>query len=219
MNKLSLSLITALISSSVALPALAESTTDVIVGAEVWTFNTKIKDSHKKGDTTGAFYVAVEHQIPYAPDIKLRYTPVDTKEVSFDQTDITFYYEVLTTNEISFDVGMTMMNFANGEFTSNDGQNFTFSEWEMNWYADATLLIPNTNFHIFGQFDFGSSDETRTMDGQAGVQYRRKFLDTNMDIKVGYRVMDHEFGYFEGLDNIEGNARVDGWFAGVAFSY
>ncbi|MBL4829541.1 MAG: TIGR04219 family outer membrane beta-barrel protein [Aliivibrio sp.] len=219
MNKLSLPLITALISSGMAFSALAESSIDVSVGAEVWGFDTKIENSRKGSDTTGVIYVAIEHQIPYAPDVKLRYTPIDTKEVSFDQTDVTFYYEVLTTKEISFDIGMTMMNFSNGEFTSNAGQHFTFSEWEMNWYADASLLIPNTNFYIFGQFDFGSNDETRTMDGQAGVKYRRKFFDTNMDIKMGYRVMDHEFGYFEGLDNMEGNAMVDGWFAGVAFSY
>ena len=35
----------------------------------------------------------------------------------------------------------------------------------------------------------------------------------------GYRVMDHEFGYFEGFDSDQANVMVDGWFGGLSFDF
>ncbi len=231
MNKLSLATVVASAALVLAAPAHStekEFTTKVAIDA--WFPDGKVgsKDGAVRDndvDASQAFSIAFEHPYPYIPNVKVRYTPVKADRFEYDQIDYTGYYKLLDTNGLQFDVGLTLMQFANGEFNkggsvdSNKLANQSFDETALNMYADASMHIPNTNFHIFGQYDFGSSSDTRTMDGQAGVKYILPVDAVDVEFKVGYRVMDHEFGYFEGFDNDQANVMVDGWFGGLSFDF
>ncbi|GLR76600.1 TIGR04219 family outer membrane beta-barrel protein [Aliivibrio sifiae] len=231
MNKLSLATVVASAALVLAAPAHStekEFTTKVAIYA--WFPDGKVgsKDGAVRDndvDASQAFSIAFEHPYPYIPNVKVRYTPVKADRFEYDQIDYTGYYKLLDTNGLQFDVGLTLMQFANGEFNkggsvdSNKLANQSFDETALNMYADASMHIPNTNFHIFGQYDFGSSSDTRTMDGQAGVKYILPVDAVDVEFKVGYRVMDHEFGYFEGFDSDQANVMVDGWFGGLSFDF
>lgn len=232
MNKLSLTAVVASAALVLALPAHStekEFTTKVEIDA--WFPDAKVgskDDAIRKNDVDAsqAFSIAFEHPFAYVPNVKVRYTPVKADRFEYDQIDYTGYYKLLDTNGLQFDVGLTLTQFANGEFNKGGSvdpvqpNDQSFSETAMNMYADASMHIPNTHFHIFGQYDFGSGSGTRTMDGQAGVKYILP-VDVAVDVefKVGYRVMDHEFGYFEGFDSDQANVMVDGWFGGVSFDF
>lgn len=232
MNKLSLTAVVASAALVLALPAHStekEFTTKVEIDA--WFPDAKVgskDDAIRKNDVDAsqAFSIAFEHPFAYVPNVKVRYTPVKADRFEYDQIDYTGYYKLLDTNGLQFDVGLTLTQFANGEFNKGGSvdpaqpHDQSFSETAMNMYADASMHIPNTHFHIFGQYDFGSGSGTRTMDGQAGVKYILP-VDVAVDVefKVGYRVMDHEFGYFEGFDSDQANVMIDGWFGGVSFDF
>ncbi|PQJ83467.1 TIGR04219 family outer membrane beta-barrel protein [Aliivibrio sifiae] len=231
MNKLSLATVVASAALVLAAPAHStekEFTTKVAIDA--WFPDGKVgsKDGAVRDndvDASQAFSIAFEHPYPYLPNLKVRYTQVKADRFEYDQIDYTGYYKLLDTNGLQFDVGLTLMQFANGEFNKggsvdpNKLANQSFDETALNMYADASMHIPDTNFHIFGQYDFGSSSDTRTMDGQAGVKYILPVDAVDVEFKVGYRVMDHEFGYFEGFDSDQANVMVDGWFGGLSFDF
>ncbi|OCH10660.1 TIGR04219 family outer membrane beta-barrel protein [Aliivibrio fischeri] len=233
MNKLSLATVVASAALVMAVPAhSAEKEFTTKVAIDAWFPDGKVgsKDGAVRDndvDASQAFSIAFEHPYPILPNVKVRYTPVKADRFEYDQIDYTGYYKLLETNGLQFDVGLTLTQFANGEFNKGGSvstdpaqpANQSFSETAINMYADASMHIPNTNFHIFGQYDFGSSSDTRTMDGQAGVKYILPVDAVDVEFKLGYRVMDHEFGYFEGFDSDQANVMVDGWFGGLSFDF
>jgi len=231
MNKLSLATVIASAALLLAAPAHSEEqefTTKIEIDA--WFPDAKVGSKEtavrrNDVDASQAFSVAFEHPYPILPNVKVRYTPVRSERFEYDQIDYTGYYKLLETNGLQFDVGLTLTQFTNGEFNKSGSVdnskpvNQSFDETGINMYADASIHIPKTHFHIFGQYDFGSGSGTRTMDGQAGVKYILPVDAVDVEFKVGYRVMDHEFGYFEEFDSNQANVMVDGWFAGFAFDF
>ncbi len=230
MNKLSFSTVVTAVALTLAAPAQAkESEFTAKVGVDAWFPNAKVgtkSNAVRQNDVTESqsFFIALEHTVPYIPDIKVRYTPVKSDRFKYDQIDYTGYYKLLNSDSMQFDLGMTLTQFANGEFNKNglinpaQPHNQDFSKTATNIYMSAVIRVPTTNFHIFGQYDFGNDDGTRTLDGEAGVKYILPTSAMDIEFKAGYRVMDHEFGYFEGFNSNQANVMVEGWFAGLLLS-
>ena len=64
-------------------------------GAEVWVADTKVNEVRRDSSTTGSFYAAIEHDVKYVPNARLRYTSIDADYMGFDKLDLTLYYQIL----------------------------------------------------------------------------------------------------------------------------
>lgn len=216
MKKLSLSAVATTVALAVAAPAQSATVLGAKVGAEAWAADTKVDSVRQGDDSAKSMYVAFEHFVPLVPNFKLRYTQVGSSHISFDQVDYTAYYEILDNDAIAFDVGFTMTKFNKGTYTNTANVQKGFSEWAPNIYSDVTIGVPLMPIGLFGQFNFGSHDGTSTFDGEFGVKYTLNVVAADVNIKAGYRVMDHDFGYFTGT---EGEVMIDGWFAGLELDF
>ncbi len=74
---------------------------------------------------------------------------------------------------MTFDAGISMTQYADTDYQAKDDKRYSFDEMTFNWYAYADLSIPNTNFDIIGQFEFGNSDGIKSSDVMAGLQYNQ----------------------------------------------
>ncbi|MGF1689083.1 TIGR04219 family outer membrane beta-barrel protein [Photobacterium japonica] len=213
MKKLALSAVAAAVALSAALPAQAAVLLGVKAGADAWFTDAKVNDVRASDDsnTSGSYYVALEHFIPLIPNARIRYTDVDNGNVAFGQTDFTAYYEILDNDAIALDVGVTLSQFSSGEFGTE-----SFDEWLPNVYGNVELGIPMTPLSVFGDVNFGSFDGSSTVDGQAGVKWSIPLVALDLNMRAGYRVMDYDFDF---VRNSAGQFYADGWFAGVELDF
>lgn len=211
-----LTAVSALLFSSSALASSIRTT----VGADAWFGDTKIDEQRRDHATAANLFVAIEHDQPYLPYASLRYTSIDADYAGFDKYDFSFYYRVLEREHMLFDAGVSLTKYSDSHYrTSISPQpSYSFNELTFNWYAYAELSIPNTDFDIIGQFDFGNSKDIKRADVLAGVQYQAS--DT-VAIRAGYRVVDLEFDDLanETPEVSESLIFVDGFFVGAEFRF
>ncbi len=200
----------AMLGLAMALPAQADMFLGAKVGADLWTVDSKVNDASGGSDNTGSFYVAVEHFIPLIPNVRLRQTNIDTRDVAFKQTDYTAYYEILDNRVIAFDIGLNMANISSGRFETQ-----TFDEWQPSVYGNVEIGIPATNFRLFTDLYFSNINKTSTVDGQAGVMYTVGMYAFDLNLRAGYRVMDYDMDWVRG----DGAAFIDGVFAGIELDF
>lgn len=181
-------------------------------GVDFWYADAKINDVRADDSSfQSSVYLAFEHPIPLIPNAKIRYTGVDSSKFNtdFDQYDLIAYYELLDNDLFKFDVGLNLQHF-NGNFGEKINQ--SFSEWQPNLYATGTIGIPMLPLSIFGTFSYGDYDGTSTVDAEAGVAFSLvDFLPVSLDVKAGYRIIDHDFNYF----NKPARIVNDGFFFGL----
>ncbi|MDF4922368.1 iron-hydroxamate ABC transporter substrate-binding protein, partial [Vibrio parahaemolyticus] len=75
------------LSLAVSFPVFAEYSVSTKVGAEVWAADTKVNEARRDSSTTGTFYAAIEHDVKYVPNARLRYSSVDANYMGFDKLD------------------------------------------------------------------------------------------------------------------------------------
>lgn len=203
----------------VSTSSYAESSFITKFGAEVWLPDTKVNDVNKKADTTGSVFVAIEHDVSYVPDARIRYSKVDADYTAFDKLDLTLYYRVLEHDLMHFDAGLTFSDLSNTKYLNpEDGARTTFDKTIWAWYGYAELTVPNTNIDIIGEMNFGDSSGIKSTDLMAGVQYRLPLGSNTLAIRGGYRVIDLES---EAFPNTNGDPFVlaNGFFAGAEFAF
>lgn len=203
----------------VSASAYAEPPLTTKVGAEVWLPDTKVNGVRKKADTTGSVFMAIEHDVRYAPDARIRYSKVDADYTAFNKLDLTLYYRVLEHDLMHFDAGLTFSDLANTKYLNpEDGARATFDKTIWAWYGYAELTVPNTNVDIIGEMNFGDSSGIKSTDLMAGVQYRLPLGSNTLAIRGGYRVIDLES---EAFPNTSGDPFVfaNGFFVGAEFAF
>lgn len=199
----------------------ADSMFSVKAGADAWLPSTKIDNVRRDDVNAPVINLAVEHQLPYLPNASWRYTRVDADYAAYDKYDYTFYYNILNRELMTFDAGISMTQYANSDYQAKDAKHYSFNEMTFNWYAYADLSIPNTNFDIIGQFEFGDSDGIKSSDVLAGIQYVVPFAAGDLSVRGGYRVIDLEFSDLatDSPENKMSYVFADGWFAGAQFKF
>ncbi|MGR5470524.1 TIGR04219 family outer membrane beta-barrel protein, partial [Vibrio astriarenae] len=93
-----------------------------------------------------------------------------------------------------------------------------FDELIWAWYGYAEITVPNTNFDVIGEMNFGDNKGIKSTDLMAGIQYRIPFQESQLALRGGYRVIDLESEEFLsdlGKEFIFAN----GFFASVEFSF
>lgn len=214
----------ALVTTLVCMPIsafAADSFYNASVGADMWFPSTKIDHIRRDDGKAPTLYFTFEHELPYLPNLGLRYTNLEADFAAFDKIDYTLYYQILERELMKFDAGITFTQYANSDYRAPDALRYDFDQLTFNWYANAEITIPHTSFDIIGQFDFGSNSDLKSADVMAGVQYRLPIEPGDLAFKAGYRVVDLEFTELakQSVDVKQSLVFADGWFVGAQFSF
>ncbi len=217
-NKASIAL-TAL-SLAASFSVFAASSVSTKVGVEVWAADTKVNEVKRDSSTSGTFYLAIEHDVKYVPNARLRYSSVDADYMGFDKLDMTLYYPVLEHDLMHFDAGVTVSNLSDTKYidAGTTPRMEEFDELIWAWYGYAEITVPNTNFDVIGEMNFGDSQGIKSTDLMAGMQYRLPLQDAQVTLRGGYRVIDLESEQF--LSSL-GKEFIftDGFFLSAEYSF
>ncbi len=220
MNKPTVAVFTSVLIAGSA-PAWCSDSSSVKVGADMWWPSTKIDNTRRDDANSPVLHLAYEHQLPYLPNVSFRYTKLDADYASYNKYDYNFYYNLLSRELMTFDAGIALTQYSNSEYTAKDGQKYSFNDLTFNWYARADLSIPETNFDIIGQFEFGNGSGLKSSDVLAGLQYVKKLDSGELSFRGGYRVIDLEFSDLakSSPDTQVSYVFADGWFLGTQFKF
>lgn len=220
------------------------------VGAQGWNMETSGGFSEDgsnanfnfEDESKPSIYAALEHPIPFIPNIKLQRTEMDTNggvtlnsnftfggelfsvntdvatDVQLTSTDIILYYELFDNDLISFDVGLNA-KYIDGELLviakedpSLSGRE-EFSGPVPMLYSRLALGLPLTGFGAFIEGSFLSIDDHTLTDYQAAITYSLiENLAIDVTFQVGYRAVTLEL---DDLDNIYSNLEFKGAYAGL----
>ncbi|MBM7038193.1 TIGR04219 family outer membrane beta-barrel protein [Vibrio ulleungensis] len=180
----------------------------------IWA-STKINDVRDEDDTLPSFYADIEHDIAYVPNFRLRYTGIDTAKLKHDKTDFTFYWRPLRTENLLFDAGFTLSNYANSYFEYSDSSKGDFDDTVFSWFAAMGVRVPSTNLHFISEFDFADTSSMKSTDLTVGAHYDIPLDRVSLGLRGGYRVLDYVLKDFG--EKPYGFAH--GWYAGASIKF
>lgn len=145
---------------------------------------------------------SVEHPVPVLPNVRLRYTDLQSKSISnadntrlkidANSTDLIAYYEVLDTI-VSLDLGLGAKRIS-GHSLANDRQYLDLGTTLPMAYASAGVKLPFTGLSAKAELGLARSHKNQATDAQAEIQY--KFIDKaliDVGAKIGYRILDVDY--------------------------
>ncbi|KOO06801.1 TIGR04219 family outer membrane beta-barrel protein [Vibrio hepatarius] len=203
--------------------AYAESSLTTKFGAEGWWTRTKVNEVNRDRDSTPSFYAGIEHDVKFLPNARVRYSSVDADYMAFDKLDLSLYYRILEHDLMRFDAGVTVSDLSNTYYRNADTQaEVSFDELIWAFYGYAELSVPNTNFDVIGEMNFGDSQGIKNTDLMAGLQYRIDVKERQLLLKGGYRAIDLESDDFKVVGESElGKPFIfaHGWYAGAEYRF
>ncbi|MBT0585858.1 TIGR04219 family outer membrane beta-barrel protein [Alteromonas sp. SM 2104] len=239
----------------IATPAAvnADTVLGVYAGAQGWNMGTSggfadqddVVDFDFDSQTNGAFYVALEHGVPFVPNVKLNRTIMDTEgdstltrsftfdgqlfientsvdtTIDLNTTDVIFYYELFDNDLVSIDAGLNA-KVVDGDLrvvseqTAQEGR-ADFSGVVPMIYSRVAVGLPFTGLGAYFEGSYLSLDDNEARDFQAAITY--SFIESlalDMTLQLGYRDVRVEL---DDLDNTYTDLSFDGAFAGIEFHF
>jgi len=193
-------------------------------------------DNINKSEKGNVFYVALEHPVPFLPNVKLKQNEIkgqltgtftlmgidgvirniiSTSRNDLSHTDVTLYYEVWD-NWLNLDVGLNVKHFdVNAIFYEQGNRRgpMEFDDWVPLLYAKGQVDLPLTGFSAYGSIQALSLDNTEVTDAEVGVNYESS---SGLGAVLGYRSLDVDF---VNNNNLTSQAKTDGFFVGVNFHF
>lgn len=179
-----------------------------------------LSDQDIDSDSTVQASVAFEHPIPIIPNVKLKYTKLDTEtessidlaktEINLDHTDLIFYYEILD-NVVKADVGVgaTKLNGTVKQFA----QSVDIDEYAPIIYAEAGAKLPFTGLSAKAEATYTNVNDVKITDAQAELQYDFiQSIAVDLGLKAGYRILNIEL---DDLDNRDMKFEFKGPYVGL----
>lgn len=179
-----------------------------------------LSDQDIDSDSTVQASVAFEHPIPIIPNVKLKYTKLDTEtessidlaktEINLDHTDLIFYYEILD-NVVKADVGVgaTKLNGTVKQFA----QSVDVDEYAPIIYAEAGAKLPFTGLSAKAEATYTNVNDVKITDAQAELQYDFiQSIAVDLGLKAGYRILNIEL---DDLDNRDMKFEFKGPYVGL----
>lgn len=240
----------ALSSVLVALPTQADTLLGLYVGAQAWNMETEggfanesaLTNFNFEDETKSSFYVALEHPIPFVPNIKIRRTGMDTAgeimltssftfgdqiftadsnlmtDVELTTTDFILYYEFFDNDLVSFDFGINGKHidgtlFVQDVSDASISANEEFSGVVPMAYSRLAFGLPFTGWGVYAEGSYLAIDDHTISDFQAAITY--SLLDNiavDMTFELGYRAVTVQL---EDLDDIYSNLDFKGVYAGL----
>ncbi|PKM19096.1 MAG: hypothetical protein CVV11_11885 [Gammaproteobacteria bacterium HGW-Gammaproteobacteria-15] len=231
-------------------PVQADTLLGLYVGADGWRTSadggfansSQIQNFNFSDKTQKSYYVALEHPLPFVPNIRLQHNQLESSgstslntafsfagntfaagtelqnQTKLTNTDYVLYYEILDNDLVSLDLGING-KYINGTVAvaETDANGMAASQRASQLipmvYASAIVGLPLTGLDVFTQGSYVSLDGNRIYDVQAGVAYAvLDNLAVNMRLKLGYRAMNLRL---DDVDNLHADLDFKGIFAGI----
>ena len=236
--------VTSLAAMGAAMPVQADTVFGLYAGAQLWnmdgdgTFGNADQSSDGqvdfKGENQNVFYVAIEHPIPFVPNVKFKSTDLEDQgsgnvnftfeginfigqvaaDVDFSHQDIILYYEILD-NLVSLDVGLNVMQM-DGHVTVTDGtqtESVEFDGYIPTLYLAAEAALPFTGLSVGGEISGLAAGGSSFYDYQVQIQYN---VIDNMAIDVGLQLGYRATGLkLDDVDNLDTDLSFSGPYAGL----
>lgn len=189
---------------------------------------------------SNVLYVALEHPIPFLPNVQLKQTSIEidgantlarqieyggqtyssstsiVSEADLSHTDLTGYYQILD-NYVSLDLGFTA-RFFDGFVEIQDSIGATSGRVEFDSpiplvFAKARADLPLTGAYVSMTANaLGDGDNSFT-DIQATIGWEGRY---GMGVEAGYRMLDLTL---EDLDDLDADLSINGAFAGLMYHF
>ncbi len=179
-------------------------------------FNYKTTATHFSNESESAYQIGVylEHPVPLVPNLRVDYTP-DTSfsgsgnTVSFNQLDITPYYEILD-NVVDLDIGVSLKVL--------DGKvagviNESFNQVVPMGYVGASVAIPTLPLSFSGSVKYIGFNGDSLSDARIKAVWK---ITGGVEAQAGYRqeslrINDHF--------DMNTNMTIKGPFVGVGYTF
>ncbi|MCL9783867.1 TIGR04219 family outer membrane beta-barrel protein [Vibrio sp. S4M6] len=211
----------AVVSLAVIPSAFADSPYAFKAGTDIWWGSTKIDNTRRDDADSPSVYIAYHPSRSALPDISYRYTSVDGGNFSaFDKHDLSLYYNVVSHELMTFDVGITGTQYTDTHYRrAGSSTAYEFNDFTVNLYSYAEINIPESEWHIIGQFEVGNMNGIKSTDFIAGLRYEIPFDSMSISFRGGYRVIDLEFSELVPSSTTESFVFVDGYFLGTEIRF
>lgn len=240
--KIKLLMLTLLISTS----SLADTILGFYAGAHYWNYgmsgsinssNNQIGDMDIDftNDNSTALYAALEHPVPFLPNIKIQQNNIQTSgiitvnniaslpgqaidvnaDLDFSHTDLMLYYEVLD-NWLNLDLGFSLKNF-NGhtDFQVNNllDERSDFDDFIPMLYAKGKFDLPFTGFSASATVEALSFNSNKVTDFALAVGYES---GSGFGAEAGYRNLSIDL---DNIGSLKSDLTMDGLYLGVNFHF
>ncbi len=238
-------LVCAILGSLAATSANAAALVGFKVGGDFWdadtdgTFAQKgqtQQDFKYDSDWQGSLWVAIEHPIPFVPNLKIRENHLDvdgksalsgdwgfngntfssgdiSASVDLSNTDFILYYEILDNDLVSLDLGAAY-KLMHGSYRVADAghpEQRDIDKGIAMASASAEVGVPGLGLYGFADVMQGL-DESSVYDYSIGLGWAFDGIALDTKVRVGYR----EFNFdVNGFEHITANNKFDGAFIGV----
>ncbi|WP_018983712.1 TIGR04219 family outer membrane beta-barrel protein [Salinimonas chungwhensis] len=243
----------AVIGAFAVTPVYGDTIAGVYVGAQGWQANpdggfadsSATADFNFDNDAQGAAYIAVEHPVPFIPNIKVGHTTLDTQgntqlqsnftfdgnlytaqsnvftSVDLTTTDFILYYELFDNDIVSFDLGVNG-KYVDGSLLVNDPASNTqgnadFSGVVPMAYSKVQFGLPFSGLGAYAEGSYLSFDDHTLSDYQLALTY--SFIESlalDMTLQLGYRAVEMDI---EDLDDVYADMSYDGAFVGLELHF
>jgi outer membrane protein len=138
-------------------------------------------------------------------------------DFSFQDTDVTLYYQVFDNEVVSFDLGLTG-RWLDGEFKVRDlagtqNASESFKGVVPMLYGALQIGVPATGLSFFGELSAVNLDDNSLQDYQAGLAYSfQERPGVGLAVRAGYREYSLEL---DDVDNVFADWTFDGPFLGL----
>ncbi len=202
--------------------------------------NVDVEDDLAIGDDNSTvLYVAVEHGIPFLPNVRAQHFGIDvdgssvlSRTIEFNgqvfsvaeavdtvvdltQTDAVFYYEALD-NVVSLDLGLSV-SLIEGSFSVRSLTEATEAEFEEvipMLYARARADLPFTGLWVGAEAQGISYDDSSLLEYNAQVGWESDF---GLGFEAGYRAVELEIEAFDDVDNAD--IEIRGPYAAINYHF
>lgn len=237
----------------------ADTVLGVYLGAQGWNMETtgsfadnstqaasaQIADFSFDDQTQGSAYIALEHFVPFVPNVKLIRTQMDTDgitqlsgsfsfggelytaqsdvltQVDLTTTDVILYYEIFDNDLISFDLGINGKVVDGDLLVAEQGSNRqsmeSFSGVIPMAYSRVEFGLPFSGLGAYAEGSFLSVGDHTVSDYQVALTY--SFIESlalDMTLQVGYRDMSVDL---DDLDDLSTDLSFKGAFAGIELDF
>ncbi|GIU09533.1 TIGR04219 family outer membrane beta-barrel protein [Shewanella morhuae] len=229
-------LVSAILGCCIATSAQAATVLGFKVGGDYWyadtngTFADKgqpQQDFNYSSSAQGSYWVALEHPIPFIPNIKIRENSLDQKGDSanssvtaftdLSNTDFVLYYEILDNDIVSLDLGAAY-KLMHGSFRVQDAvppKEKDIDDGIIMGYASGEVGIPGIGLFGFADLMVGAS-ESSVYDYAVGLGWEFDGVTVDTRVRVGYREFLFDVSNFSG---VSADTTFKGYFAGVEIDF
>lgn len=233
--------------------AHADTVFGVYAGAQGWDMSTSggfadestITNFNFDSKTNNAIYIAVEHPIPFVPNVKVNRTQLDTNgntllttsftfgdelftvdsnvatSIDMTTTDFVLYYELFDNDLVSFDLGVNAKHVDGTLLVTDQQANLSgqedFSGIVPMGYSRLEVGLPFTGLGAYAEGSYLAIDDSTISDFQVALTY--SFIESlalDMTLQIGYRDMTVEL---DDLDDVYSDLAFDGAFAGIELHF